>query len=101
MTDRRKFLGAIGAGALAVPLSTLMKDGVAFAQEDLPMLTTDDPTAVALQYVEVSTVEGAFCKDCVLWTDVTKVDEPGPCALFPGKNVTADGWCISYAKRPE
>ena len=32
MTDRRKFLSVVGAGALAVPVSTLMKDGVAFAQ---------------------------------------------------------------------
>jgi hypothetical protein len=100
MTDRRKFLSVVGAGALAVPISTLMQDGVAFAQ-DLPMVTTDDPTAAALQYVEVSAIEGAYCKDCILYTDVTKVEEAaGPCALFPGKNVTADGWCISYAKRP-
>ncbi|MBT5031701.1 MAG: high-potential iron sulfur protein 2 [Proteobacteria bacterium] len=100
MTDRRKFLSVVGAGALAVPISTLMKDGVAFAQE-APMVSIDDPTAQALQYIEVSAVDGAYCKDCVLYTDLSKVEEAaGPCALFPGKNVTADGWCISYAKRP-
>ncbi len=95
--DRRRFLMAVGAGAASVPLSSLVGSRTALAQ-DLPLLDTADPVAMALEYVEESPDETQLCSNCVLYTDPDAA-EIGPCAVFPGKAVKAGGWCKSWVVR--
>lgn len=58
------------------------------------LVSVDDPTAKALGYVELSTVDGKNCKNCNLYVDGG--GESGPCAIFPGKAVLAAGYCNSW-----
>jgi hypothetical protein len=62
------------------------------------MVDVNDPTAKALKYTDHSTVAGSSCSSCALFSGGTA--DKGPCAIFPGKEVAATGWCASYAKRP-
>jgi hypothetical protein len=62
------------------------------------MVSVDDPTAKALGYMEVSATEGSSCSNCALFSGGTAAT--GPCAIFPGKEVAAAGWCKSWAKKP-
>lgn len=59
------------------------------------MLSVNDPTAKALGYVETSVVQGKNCANCSLYTGADGA-APGPCAIFPGKAVTAAGYCNSW-----
>lgn len=59
------------------------------------MLSVDDPTAKALGYTETSTVDGKTCANCNLYTGAAGA-AAGPCAIFPGKDVTAAGYCNSW-----
>ena len=73
-----------------------------------PMLDEADPTAVALGYVAdasrvdkakyPSFVEGSNCANCVLYQGAAG-SEAGPCPLFAGKQVAAQGWCASWARK--
>jgi hypothetical protein len=74
----------------------------------LPMLNEKDPQALALGYVEDSkkadkskfpaSVATSQCSNCALYTGKPS-ETSGPCAIFPGKNVMAAGWCNSWAKK--
>ena len=73
------------------------------------MVDEADATAVALGYVTDAArvdkvkhpgfVDGSACANCVLYQGPAGSDA-GPCPLFPGKQVSAKGWCASYAKKP-
>jgi hypothetical protein len=79
--------------------------------EDPQKLDPKDSTASALGYVEdASTVdtakfpkragaEGAtqFCKNCQFYSG--SASGYGPCAIFGGKAVAANGWCNSWVKK--
>ena len=104
--SRRRFLQTV---AVAVPVSTLLTQRHAAAQ-DLPKLTEDDPAAKALLYVNdaanVDTSqplaaryeEGQHCATCAqIMGD--EGAEWRPCAIFPGKLVSAKGWCSVWASR--
>lgn len=97
MTDktRRKFVSLMGAGAAVVPLSALVGALPSHAQDDLPLVDPASAQATALQYVEVSEKDGQACSNCSLYTG-TEGSENGPCPLFPGNSVTANGWCSAY-----
>ena len=99
---RRKFiqLSAVAvAGALASPGRR------AFAQ-DLPHLAEDDAMAGAMKYThDASTVDPATranpaadqtCVNCAL-IQGNDGDEWRPCQIFPGKAVSAKGWCSVWA----
>lgn len=103
---RRKFLG----GSLMIPLFAL--DLPVYAQ-DLPLVSESDPTALALgykhniadidemQFPKRSTDANGdtqFCHNCVFYTG-TPGAETGPCALFPGKSVAAEGWCNTWTAK--
>lgn len=100
--SRRRFLKvAAGTTAAVVVMGGLPR----FARAaELPPLTDADPTAKALAYVEDATKStnpkykaGADCANCMFYTGgPTGV---GPCQLFPGKSVTAKGWCVSHAPK--
>ncbi|MDH3761226.1 MAG: high-potential iron-sulfur protein [Gammaproteobacteria bacterium] len=91
---RRTFLYALGTGVIAIPLSTLTREGIASAA-DAPKLDLEDPTAKALEYVHESPDATKLCVGCQLYTGAAG-DEWGPCAIFPGKLVNARGWCKSW-----
>lgn len=95
---RRRFL------KVSVTAATLVLSGGVpswlFAAE-LPRLSEDDATAKMLGYVEDATKAkdsrfkaGQKCSNCQLYAGGPT--GYGPCQLFPGKGVNADGWCTSY-----
>jgi len=74
--------------------------------QDLPHVPADDPLAVNLQYVEDASTSaspqfkaGSNCANCAL-IQGNDGDAYRPCAIFPGKVVSANGWCISWAPKP-
>ena len=73
--SRRRLLKSVTVGVALIPIAGLPLP--AHSAADLPLVTTDDPTAKALQYVS---------------------DASG-CVLFPGKAVKATGWCSSWAAK--
>lgn len=103
---RRRFLkiAAGTASVAAVAGVTGLFPRLARAQ-DLPHLKLDDPMAKALQYVEDATTtdnakhkKGDYCSNCMFYHG--KAGENwGPCDLFPGKAVHANGWCVSHAPK--
>lgn len=95
--SRRSFLCAMGAGAIALPLSTLIRDAALLAAE-LPKLSLDNPTAKALQYVHESPDAAKLCSGCQLYAGSADADW-GPCAIFPGSVVAAGGWCVSWSAK--
>jgi hypothetical protein len=104
--SRRRFLETV---AVAVPVSTLLAGRHAAAQ-DLPKLTEDDPAAKALLYVHdaanVDTSQplaarfmpGQHCGNCAQ-IQGDEGPEWRPCAIFPGKLVSVNGWCSVWAMR--
>lgn len=100
--SRRRFL-KIAAGTTAAALVVGGLPRFAHAQ-DLPHVATTDPTAKALGYVEdaAQTTDakhkaGDSCSNCKFYSG-----QPagyGPCALFPGKAVSAKGWCVSHTPK--
>ena len=104
MSTRREFMklsAAIAAGAVVVP----SRDASA---QDMPKLSTDDPTAVAMKYVnDASEVDPSTrpnpaaeqnCGNCALLQGADG-DEWRPCPIFPGKLVNANGWCSVWAPK--
>ncbi|HZP67807.1 MAG TPA: high-potential iron-sulfur protein [Rudaea sp.] len=96
---RRRFLTLAGAAILIAPLARRA------AAEELPLLTAADPTAAALGYADdAAKVDGAkypthkagqFCSNCKFFQGTDKTPTAA-CQLFPGKAVTAKGWCSGY-----
>jgi len=91
---RRSFLCTFGTGAIAISLSSLTRQGIVLAGET-PKLDLEDPTAKALEYVHDSPDPAKLCDGCQLYTGASG-SEWGPCAIFPGKLVSAGGWCKSW-----
>lgn len=75
---------------------------------DLPVLSEDNPQAQALGYVsDTSRVDASrfpnhaadqACANCALFTGQSGQDK-GPCGIFPGNQVSADGWCSAYNRK--
>lgn len=107
--SRRTFLKSAAAAA---PAGAVIVCGRATAQDDLPHVTDDDPTAKALAYVhDASMVDksnplaaryepGQMCSNCVQLQG-NEGDEWRPCPIFPGKLVKATGWCSVWAAKPQ
>lgn len=103
--NRRNFVKASTGIIATIPLLSV---NTSSAQE-LPALTEDDATASALGYkVDASTVDASaypnytdtqLCSNCSLYLG-KEGDLEGPCGIFPGKSVTAAGWCSVYAPKP-
>lgn len=100
-SSRRRFFATAG-GALGVAVLANALPKIARAA-DLPHLTTDDPTAKALNYTEDNTKAGPphqagqECANCNFYQGAAT--GYGPCQLFPGKAVHSKGWCAGYAKK--
>ncbi|MEO0575760.1 MAG: high-potential iron-sulfur protein [Pseudomonadota bacterium] len=102
-TSRRGFVkGAMGVAA-AVPVAAVLRGRDALADHhETPKLSEDDPQAVALSYKHnaadaEAAPEGSVCGNCQLYTGGDA--EWGPCSIFPGKAVSAKGWCATWVKR--
>lgn len=92
--NRRDFLKLSGSALIGVTLG-----GVALQAQAQERISVDDPTAKALKYTNKSTTEGAKCAGC-MYIQGKDGDEWRPCAIFPGKNVNANGWCSAWVKKP-
>lgn len=78
------------------------------AASTFPMLNPAEPAAVALGYVEDATkanaakypnyAAGQACVNCALYAGRAS-DATAPCPLFPGRQVSARGWCSGYNKK--
>lgn len=72
------------------------------------MVDENDALAVALGYVADASrvdaskhknyVAGSTCAGCMLYLGKPE-DAAGPCGIFPGKHVSAKGWCASWVKK--
>jgi hypothetical protein len=99
---RRRFLQASLVGLAAVQMSVT---GRSVAAAELPHLDEADSSAKALAYVhdasaisvEVRGGEDRVCTSCRFYIkhDVAW----GPCNLFPGKAVAAQGWCKGWVAK--
>ncbi|WP_179401137.1 high-potential iron-sulfur protein [Burkholderia guangdongensis] len=78
------------------------------ARAAAPLVDENDPTAKGFGYRAMAdTVDathftqyqaGQKCENCRFYTGAAN-DTSGPCMMFPGKAVSAEGWCSVYAKR--
>ncbi len=100
MTDkkRRQFVTFMGAGSVAIPVTALVGSRLAYA-EDLPMVDEASDAAKNWEYVAVTATDGQNCMGCALYQGAAD-SEAGPCALFPGSHVAAEGWCKAFAPKP-
>jgi hypothetical protein len=103
---RREILKLTVSAAAVPACAALLRVKPAMAQ-DLPHLTTDDPTAMALAYVEDATTSthprymaGQTCAGCAQIQGEAGADWR-PCALFPGKVVSSHGWCNVWVAKPQ
>lgn len=101
MTNRRKFMLQIGLGSAAAVLAArAMADNTAVAETDpLPAsmgYKADGTKADKAKFPRYAA--GQQCGNCALYQGKPG-DKTGPCLLFGGKQVTAVGWCNSWAKK--
>ena len=92
--SRRVFLGRLGAGVAVVPLASLVSSAHAATQR----LAVDDPTAQARDYSPLSEDAARRCRFCQFYNGDPGFDW-GPCVIFPGKLVSADGVCNAWYQR--
>ena len=105
-SSRRDFLVSVGTMVGAAAFAGALTP-VANARE-LPHLTAQDPQALALHYTEDSSkidasknpshIADAKCANCRLYQG-SSGDPFGPCQLYLGKAVSANGWCMGYQKK--
>src|SRR5215475_7446681 len=99
--SRRRLLKRMTLGVAVIPIAALpLRSAIA---ADLPLVAADDPTAKALKYVSDAgkapdAKPGSKCANCKLFQGAAGSTEGG-CLLFPGKSVTAAGWCSSWTAR--
>ena len=96
--SRRRLLKTVTLGLALVPIATIALR-IALAA-DLPLVTSDDPTAKALKYISDASKSsdakpGSKCANCAFYQGVAGSAQAG-CPLFPGKAVNATGWCSSW-----
>jgi hypothetical protein len=100
-TRRSVLRGSVAAGAAALLAAALPASRSRAA--DLPEVSETDPTAKGLKYVADATKsertdQSQFCHSCRYYKG-TGATGKGPCDLFPGKSVNAEGWCAAYMKK--
>ena len=102
-------LSLLTIGSLITQVIDAGKSTAASAAKKLPLVNPKtDPMAKTLDYVEKgSDVDkkkypkfkmDQKCSNCQLYTDKKAIakDAWGPCVIFPGKSVAAEGWCKSW-----
>jgi len=99
MTSRRQFIRIVPAAGAAALIATRSAHAA--------MVDEGEAQAKALGYVaDAGRVDkgkykqyaaGQSCSSCALYQGGSA--PAGKCALFPGKEVAAKGWCSAYAKK--
>ncbi len=99
--SRRALIGTLTAGAAYAALAA--RQTLAAEPQKLGV---KDPAAVALGYVENAAqvnlkkypeyVKGSNCENCLQLQGKAGANYR-PCGLFPGKLVSAGGWCSGWA----
>jgi hypothetical protein len=97
--SRRQLLKKVALGTVLIPIGVRTASAA-----DLPLVSTDDPTAKALKYVEdvskaTAAKPGSKCANCALYQGAAGAAQAA-CLLFPGKAVKAGGWCSSWTPKP-
>ncbi len=95
--SRRKFIETGAGCATAVTACAILGSRLAAAGGHLPKLDPDSTQAKTFKYVHASTTDGQWCSNCQLFQGGAK--EWGECAIFPGKEVAAKGWCTAWVKK--
>ena len=100
--DRRKF---IKNSAIAISGLTLLKISSNSNQvKAAELVSTDDTMAISLKYVEDANEassrsnKDAICANCQFYSGSAD-GEAGPCSLFSGKDVIANGWCTAWSAK--
>lgn len=100
--SRRRFIKLTAMGLAAVPFANVLLSGTASAAD---LISESDPVAAAMKYKADATKAPerkdatALCSNCNFYTGKAG-EASGPCALFQGKLVAANGWCTAWAKKP-
>lgn len=92
--DRRNFLKLSTASLVGITMGSISLQALADEQ-----IKPDDPLAVAMKYVNKSTVEGSTCSNCAHIKGDDKA-QWRPCNIFPAKLVNNEGWCAAWMKKP-
>lgn len=100
---RRDALRGLALGMALAPIAAALRQARAGDAASLPLLSVDAPDAKAVKYVENAQqakdkVPDSSCANCGLYQGASGSTQ-GPCQLFPGKAVTAAGWCSSWASQ--
>lgn len=95
--DRRRFLGTVGALALAPLAAACGGEVTAASCEGYSTLSAQDlQTRAALNYVDSSPNPTQLCTNCRLYSRPEGASPCGGCQLFAGP-VAPSGWCSSWA----
>lgn len=98
---RRHFIKLTAIGLVAAPFANALLSGTANAAE---LISESDPVAMPFKYKADATQAAerkdatALCSNCMHYSGKPG-EASGPCALFQGKLVSANGWCIAWAKK--
>lgn len=103
--DRRHFVRLAAISTVSVSFFPSLPS---FADSHLPRLEEDNAQATALGYKHATAEVDADsfpnhsaeqqCRNCVLYQG-EEGDDWGPCQIFPGMEVSADGWCSAYVAK--
>lgn len=94
---RRQAIKSAMAVSAVIPVATLFNQ-TAQAGGHMPKVDPESAAAKALQYTETSPDEAKLCSGCQLYTG-EEGKEIGPCSIFPGQEVAAAGWCLSWVAK--
>ena len=93
---RRRFLRMSAAGLAAVPIARVgFVQGAEMVDENSPPAKALDYHADASKVTNPKRKKDQFCRNCQFFQGAAK-DKPGPCAVFPGKEVAPGGWCSTW-----
>lgn len=103
--SRRRLLKGAMIGLAAAPAAALLSRE---ASANAKLVSETDPQAKSLAYVhDASKVDakanpmykpGQKCLNCIQYP--AKTGPEGPCNIFPGKVVKAEGWCKVWVLKP-
>lgn len=92
----RRQLLSFSAVVIGVSPMLAVTQRIANAAE-APKVDPNAPQARALSYVHQSPDSGRKCANCQLYKGGSDAAW-GPCAIFPGKQVAAEGWCSAWVR---
>jgi High potential iron-sulfur protein len=98
--SRRAFVQRCLLGTAACATLALAGGATESRAAEAPLVSPSDPAAKKVKYVEDASkakeASGNKCSTCGLYQGANN-SKQGPCQIFPGKQVKADGWCAEWA----